>query len=203
MSTTAQSTVPPSGPPPGPLWPLSVEQYHQMIDAGILTEDDPVELLDGVLVRKMPKHPLHPFVTDGLREWLISVLPAGCFTKAQDPVTLPTSEPEPDISVIRGQRQAFVKRHPQAADAVLFVEVSETTLAQDRGPKKRIYARANIPQYWIINLVDRQIEVFRDPDAAAGDYAQPMIYGVQDELPVVIDGKTIGKLRLAELLPVE
>ena len=203
MSISAPPTVPPSGPPPGPLWPLSVEQYHQMIDAGILTEDDPVELLDGVLVRKMPKHPLHPFVTDGLREWLISVLPAGYFTKAQDPVTLPTSEPEPDISVIRGQRQAFVKRHPQAADAVLFVEVSETTLAQDRGPKKRIYARANIPQYWIINLVDRQIEVFRDPDAAAGDYRQQAIHGVQDELPVVIDGKTIGKLRLAELLPVE
>src|SRR5437762_1340115 len=120
MSITAPPTVPPSGLPPGPLWPLSVEQYHQMIDARILTE----------------------------------------------------------------------------ADAALFVEVSDTTLTQDRGPKKRIYARANIPQYWIINLVDRQIEMYREPDAAAGEYRQPTMYGPQDEVPVVIDGKMIGTLRL-------
>src|SRR5438132_1307614 len=106
-----------------------------MIDAGILTEDDPVELLDGCLVRKMPRHPLRSFFTSEVREWLDGVLPAGYFTNAQDPVTLPTSEPEPDISVIRGQRRMFVKWHPHAADAALFVEVSDSTLANDRGPK--------------------------------------------------------------------
>jgi Uma2 family endonuclease len=117
-----------------------------MIDAGILTEDDPVELLDGVLVRKMPKKRLHTFVTQKLLQWLSQRLPADYYTNAQEPVTLPTSEPEPDNSVIRGQLESFATRQPQAADAVLFVEVSETTLAQDRGPKKRIYARANIPR---------------------------------------------------------
>ena len=201
MSITAPPTVPPSGPPPGPLWPLSVGQYHQMIDAGILTEDDPVELLDGSLVRKMPKNPPHVIVTQELHGWLLRALPANYFPNSQEPVTLATSEPEPDISVIRGQRRMFVKRHPHAAEAALFVEVSDTTLAHDRGPKKRIYARANIPQYWIINLIDRQIEVYREPDAAAGEYRQQTTYGMQDEAPVVIDGTTIGTLRLAELLP--
>jgi len=158
------STSPPTAPPPGGLppefiWPLSVEQYHQMIDAGILTEDDPVELLEGCLVRKMPKHALRRFVNDELRDWLNSVLPSGYHTMSQDPVTLPTSEPEPDNSVIRGNRRMFAKRHPKAADAVLFVEVSDTTLANDCGRKKRVYAKAKIPQYWIINLEERQIEI--------------------------------------------
>jgi len=180
---------------------LSVDQYHQMIDSGILTEDDPVELLDGCLVRKMPKHALHTFVTQELHDWLARVLPVGYYRNSQEPVTLPTSESEPDNSVIRGQRRMFVKHHPHAADAVLFVEVSETTLAHDRGPKKRIYAQANIPQYWIINLIERQIEVYREPDAAAGEYRQQTIYGLKDDLPVIVDGKTIGSIRLEQLLP--
>jgi Uma2 family endonuclease len=203
MSITAPPTVPPSGPPPGPLWPLSVEQYHQMIDAGILTEDDPVELLDGVLVRKMPKYPLHAYVTEELREWFARALPAGYFASSQEPVTLPTSEPEPDGTVIRGQRRAFAKRHPHPADVALLSEVADSSLSRDRGSKKRIYARANIQQYWIINLIDHQIEVYRDPDAAAGDYRQHTIYAMQDEVPVIIDGQTIGTLRLADLLPAD
>src|SRR4029453_10550067 len=84
MSITSTPPGPPlSGPPPDNLWPLSVERYHQMIDAGILTTDDPVELLDGYLVRKMPKHAMHRFVTDELRDWFNSVLPAGYHTMAQ------------------------------------------------------------------------------------------------------------------------
>lgn len=202
MSITSTPPGPPlSGPPPDNLWPLSVERYHQMIDAGILTTDDPVELLDGYLVRKMPKHAMHRFVTDELRDWFNSVLPAGYHTMAQDPVTLPTSEPEPDNSVIRGQRRMFAKRHPHASETVLLVEVSDTTLAHDRGQKKRVYAKANITQYWIVNLVDRQIEVYADPDPAAGDYRQQSVYRVNDEFQVSIDGNLVGTLRLEQLLP--
>ena len=92
------------------LWPLSVDKYHEMIDAGILTTEDPVELLDGYLVQKMPKHPLHALVTQELRDWFLRVLPAGYFANTQEPVTLSTSEPEPDTSVLRGNRWAFADR---------------------------------------------------------------------------------------------
>lgn len=203
MSITSDlSAAPPPGPPPE-IWPISVERYHEMIDAGILTEDDPVELLDGLLVKKMPKHALHRFVNDELRDWFDSVLPPGYHTMAQDPVTLPTSEPEPDNSVIRGQRRMFAKRYPQATDAVLFVEVADTTLAHDRGRKKRVYAKANIPQYWIINLVDCQIEVHGDPDLDTGDYRKQKIFGLHDDVPFIVDGTTIGTIRLEQLLPPE
>lgn len=174
-----------------------------MIDAGILTPDDPVELLEGCLVRKMPKHALHRFVNNQLGNWFRSVLPSGYHTMAQDPVTLPTSEPEPDHSLIRGEEHQFAKRHPKATDAVLFVEVADTTLGHDRGRKKRVYAKANIPQYWIINLDARQIEVYHDPDPVAGDYRQQAVYGVKDEFQVNIDGKSLGALRLEQLLPPE
>src|SRR5262245_8728939 len=109
-SASPLNAPPPGGLPPELIWPLSVERYHQMIDAGILTPDDPVELLEGCLVRKMPKHPLHSFITQELNDWFKRVLPAGYFSNAQEPVTLATSEPEPDNSVIRGNRRMFVKR---------------------------------------------------------------------------------------------
>src|SRR5262245_54454158 len=108
MSITSTPSGPPlSAPPPHNLWPLAVERYHQMIYAGILTTDDQVELLDGCLVRKAPQYPQRCFVRQEMREWFDPVLPDGYHTMAQDPVTLPTSEPEPDNSVIRGQRRMF------------------------------------------------------------------------------------------------
>src|SRR5262245_61940767 len=107
----------PGGPhlPPEPVWPLTVQQYHAMIRAGILNEDDPIELLEGHLVQKMPKNPLHSFVTEALREAAAAVLPEGFIVRSQEPVTLPTSEPELDITIARGKRIDYAKRHPGPA----------------------------------------------------------------------------------------
>lgn len=121
--------------PNEPIWPLTVSQYHTMIETGILTEDDPVELLEGWLVYKMPKNPEHIFVARETSDALKAIVPSGWYINVQDPVTMETSEPEPDIVVIRGTRRDFSRQTPTAKDVSLLVEVSEATLGRDRGTK--------------------------------------------------------------------
>ena len=90
--------------------------------------------------------------TGCLLDLLPRVLPAGWFLNVQDPITTPESLPEPDAAVIRGSRRDYRERRPMAADVGLIIEVADTSLAQDRGTKKRVYARVGIPVYWIVNL---------------------------------------------------
>ena len=198
--------VTPALPPaiPGDLiMRLSVDQYHKMIDAGILGEDDPVELIEGWLVARMSKNPPHRFSVRALYEALETLLPEGWHLDRQEPITLETSEPEPDVFVARGTSKSYRKRHPGPGDLVLLVEVSEGTLKRDRGLKKRAYARAKIPIYWIVNLAAAQVEVYSDPTGPASrpDYRSRQDYGPTDKIPVVLDGQVIGRIRVAEILP--
>jgi Uma2 family endonuclease len=167
------------------IWRLSLEQYHDMIRADILTEDDPVELLEGWLVAKLRKKPPHRIATGSTRDALAARLPDGWFVDDQEPITLEDSEPEPDNTVVRGARRDYQDRHPGAADVGVVVEVADTSLARDRGWKKQIYARARIPVYWMVNLIDRQVEVYTDPSgpAAEPDYARHQDYAVGETIP--------------------
>jgi Uma2 family endonuclease len=195
------SLVPPV--PPEPIWRLSVEQYHEMIDAGILDEDDPVELLEGWLIPKMPKNPPHSFTTDLTREALARMLPTGWYVRGQEPITTEDSEPEPDVALIRGERRDYLERHPGPDDVALVIEVSDSTISRDRGLKKQIYARAGIQIYWIINLLENQIEVYTEPtgEAEEPDYQRRQDYFPDDEIPVVIEGREVGRLAAREVLP--
>ena len=189
--------------PTEPIWRLTVEQYHEMIRAGILTDDDPVELLEGWLVPKMPKNPPHGVVTRLTQKALDRILPPGWDVRVQDPVTTDTSEPEPDVVVAHGETRRFVDRHPGPKDVALAIEVAETTLGRDRGLKKRIYARARIPVFWIINLIDRQVEVYTSPSGPTKkpDYRRCHVHGLEDDVPVVLEGKEVGLLKVRDLLP--
>ena len=202
MSTVTPITLPEFSPVE-PIFRLSVEKYHSMVRSGILTEEDRVELLEGCLIPKMTKNPSHVFTSAALHELLLRIIQSGYFVNAQDPITTSDSEPEPDISVIRGTRRDFCSRHPNPADAALVVEVSDTTLARDQGVKKRIYARASVPVYWIINLVSRQIEIYSDPTGPAGapEYRQIEHFPADGVAPVVIDGQEVGKVTVAQILP--
>lgn len=189
--------------PTDPIWRLSVEQYHQMIETGILTDDDPVELLEGWLVTKMPKNPRHRLSTQLTREAIARLLPTDWYVEDQEPVTLQESEPEPDISIVRGRRRDYHDRHPSAEDLALVIEVSDTTLQRDRTIKKQVYARANVVAYWIINLPERQIEVYTVPSGDVGDadYQQSVIYKSGDTIPLVLIDLPIGELQVSEILP--
>jgi Uma2 family endonuclease len=185
------------GPPPEPVVRISVDQYHLMIDSGVFADDEAVELLEGWLIPKMPKKPPHNLATGLVCDALQAILPPGWHIDCQGSFTTP------DVSVVRGNRRDYPDGHPEPKDVGLLVEVSDTTLARDRGTKKRIYARASIATYWIVNLVDRQVEVHTDPTgpAAEPDYRQKPIFKPGDSIPVFLDGKEIGKVDVNAILP--
>jgi Uma2 family endonuclease len=188
--------------PDEPVFPLTLEGYHALVDAGVYTEDDPVEFLEGWLVPKMPRKPSHSSATRILRELIRQLLPAEYFADSQDAVTTTDSEPEPDVYVVRGRMSDFTARHPTHAQTPLVAEVADTTLARDRGMKLRIYARAGIPVYWIVNLVDGCVEVRWQPSGPSKSpkYAELATYHPGDEIPVVIEGKQIGLIPVAAIL---
>ena len=153
-----------------PIFRLTVDQYHELVRSGQLTPDDPVELLEGILTFKMPKNTPHAAGTRLCRRTIEPLLPPGWFYDAQEPITLTDGEPEPDGIVVRGRLEDYLTRHPGPADLALVIEVADSSLDRDRGIKLRSYARAGISVYWIVNLIDRQIEVFSAPDWLAAEY---------------------------------
>ena len=182
---------------------LTVDQYHEMIRNNTLTEDDPVELLDGYLVNKMPQNSPHASCTQRVTRNLFRVVPAGWVIRIQLPVTLGNSEPEPDGAVVRGNDATFDARHPNGGDFGVVIEVADSSLALDRGPKARIYAEAGIPEYWIVNVADRQVEVYTSPDTKATPpaYATRTDYHAGDTVPLVLGGQQVAALAVADLIP--
>jgi Uma2 family endonuclease len=174
-----------------------------MIQAGILTDDDPVELLEGLLVQKMPKNPAHVTAKRLLRKAVERILPDGWMVDTEDPVTTSDSEPEPDVAVVRGTERDFAQRHPGPTDAILIAAVADSSLSRDRGRKKRLYARAKVREYWVVNLVNRQVEVYSDPTGPGKkpDYLQHQVYAAADTIPVVLDGREVGRIAVADILP--
>jgi Uma2 family endonuclease len=140
------------------IWRLRVDQYHAIIRTGILTEDDPVELLEGWLVVKMPQNPLHRVAVRLTYKAVEPIVPTNWYIDTQAPITTADSEPEPDIVVVQGDPRQYLDRHPSSQDLALVVEVVAPTLQRDRAIKKRLYAAARIPVYWILNLPKSRCE---------------------------------------------
>ncbi|GAB4352032.1 MAG: hypothetical protein Fur0042_20400 [Cyanophyceae cyanobacterium] len=189
--------------PSEPIWRLSVAQYRQMVSAGILTEADRVELLDGLLTLKMPKNPPHRLATKLLRTAFEAIAPEGWYVDSQEPITLATSEPEPDLTIVRGDPRDYRDRHPGAADLGLVVEIADATLDRDRGLKKRLYAEAAIPLYWIVSLPDRQLFCYSQPvmTAAGADYQVCETVAAGGRAIAAIAGQVWGEIELSEILP--
>lgn len=181
---------------------FTVEEYHALIAAGFFVEDERYELLRGLLVHKMGKNREHSIVTRRLRQLLERLVLSG-YVESQEPVITADSEPEPDVSVVRGKPEDYESQHPTAANVLLVAEVSDSTLAYDRGVKKEIYAEAGIPVYWIVNLVERQIEVYSQPSGPAQQtgYSSHDIFTAGGEAPVVIDGREVGRIAVNDVLP--
>jgi Uma2 family endonuclease len=197
--TIRQPVAVKSGPS---LYRLSVAQYHEMINAGILRSGDKVELLEGHLVEKMPHNPPHASSITALQVVLLPRLPEGWMIRQQLPITTRDSEPEPDCVVVVAPWQRYSERHPALSDIALVVEVADTTLEEDRTTKQRIYARARLPIYWIVNIPDRQIEVYTQPRSGRNPtYRQRRDYLPGEKIPLVIAGQEVGSIAVEDLLP--
>jgi Uma2 family endonuclease len=183
----------------GPIWPISVETYHEMAEKGILHSGDPVELLEGIIVQKPVKGPPHVFSNRAARLALERMIPAGWFVRVQDPITLATSEPEPDIAVIRGDPRDYLKRHPGPDEIGLVMEIADSSLERDSILKKRVYAAAGISYYWLLNLKARWLEVYSVPQG--NEYTRREIHRPEQTVDVVLDGKIVGAVRVVDLLP--
>jgi Uma2 family endonuclease len=189
--------------PDEPVHRLTVEQYDEMARAGILTSDDRVELLEGWLIEKMTKNPPHRIATRKTRERLEALPIAGWYVDSQEPIVTAESEPEPDVVIVRGRTEDYADKHPGAANVALVVEVADVTLARDRVRKARIYARAGIPTYWILNLTDRKLEVYSRPtgESPAPRYQDARTLGPDESVAVVLEDIEIGRVVVRDLLP--
>lgn len=182
---------------------FSVDEYHRMIESGVLTEDDRVQLIDGWIIEMPPIGPMHGASTTLTDHVIQRLLPPGWHVRVQLPITLEDGEPEPDIVVTRGGPREYTRRHPGPKDVALVVEIADATLQLNRNEKARVYAAAQIAEYWILNLVDRQLEVHRDPQGAKAKakYHVHEVVEAAGSIDLIIDGKRVAQLKVSELLP--
>jgi len=149
-----------------------VQEYDRMVAAGVFHPEERLELLQGEIIPMTPQGSGHAAAVRLLEEALRKVFTAGFDVRTQMPLALePDSEPEPDVAVVVGAPRDYRDEHPRSA--ILVAEVADSTLLYDRERKALIYARAGIQEYWLLNLVDRCLEIYRDPapvGAAAPGY---------------------------------
>src|SRR5262245_7178213 len=178
---------------------FSVARYQRMIEAGILTSEDKVELLENYVVLKVPRNPPHGGTIQIVDEALRAVVPTGWRVRVQLTVVLSDSQPEPDFAIVRGDARTYFTRHPGPADVGLIIEVASSSLLRDQRDKTRIYARGGFPCYWIINLVDQRVEVYTQPSGptAVPAYGSCQTYQPGDAVPLVLDGNIVGAIPAA------
>jgi Uma2 family endonuclease len=179
---------------------ITVDEYERIIRSGALHDPDRVELIDGFMVDKMGKSAEHGFSTKRTIRAMEGRLPGGWTWRSEQPIRIPDyDEPEPDITIVRGSDEDYEHRIPGPDDVGLLIEVSLTTLDRDRNEKGSAYARGRIPVYWIINLVDRQIEVYTRP--GPDGYQSQVIYTVGQVVPIEIDGNGCDALDVRFVMP--
>jgi Uma2 family endonuclease len=209
------ATPPTPSPAPSPhqhgLPRITVEQYHQMIKDGWLLEGARLELIRGVIVlndksaagdkeeQQMPVGDDHAFVVEEIRLIDAALRAEGCSMRQQSPITLPLDgEPEPDSVIIRGSNRDYLGRKPTPDDVLAVIEVSDSSLATDRGVKLELYAEAKIPLYVIVNLPDRCLEVHREPTGLT--YADREVLTGDATLTLPTPGEPVT-VRAADWLP--
>lgn len=193
-----------------PLYRLSVDQVRRMCEEGILDEEQPVELLDGILIDRdsgqgpgMSSSEIHRFLVQKIRELFRSLVRPGiAHVVSEDDAHLSESSLlQPDICIVKGKLEDFEDRYPNADDIPLCLEVAQTSLQRDRGAKAVVYASAGIDVYIIINLVAESVEVYTNPNMATAEYRNRQTFGRGDV--VVIDMNEVGAFEFdaAECLP--
>lgn len=156
----------------------TVDDYHRMIDAGIL-DGRPVELLQGEIIEMSPEGESHASASAEAGEYLMRLLGDRAQVRPAKPITLPTvsSEPEPDLAIVERLGREYRRHHPYPENIFWVVEYSNTSLSKDLDEKKRLYAKAGIPEYWVVNLQDMTVVIFRHPANGTYQFEQTLSQG--------------------------
>ena len=178
-------------------------EYQRLIDHGFLDEDDPIELLDGLLLVKEPQHSLHRTGVLLVAKAVERAFGESWFVQTQSPIILDDrSEPEPDVCVVHGSPRDYIESHPTRP--ALIVEVAQAGLRIARGRKAAAYARARISDYWIVNLIDRMLEVHREPmrpGPARRHWGYAAIERLDTDATITPLAAPSARIRVADLLP--
>lgn len=199
----------------GPLWPFTIEEYEQLIEAGVIPQGPTMELIKGYLVAKdrgggptMPSRPRHATGVRRTGRFLASALGSEWVVQIQQPITLVPahargagSEPEPDAAVALGPDSRYLEHHPRPEDILLVVEVADSSLLSDRRTKVALYAQAGITCYWIVNVVDRQLEAFTNPDPATAEYRNTAVLTENQSITLAWKGLTPIVVPVKAFLP--
>jgi len=172
-------------------------EYHRMYDLGII-RGEKLELLDGYLVLKMAQKPSHRSALMRLLDRLPASLPPGWTRMTSCTVATDLFEPEPDVIVVRGEMTDYDARNPTTADFGIAIEVSDSSLEGDRARKGKLFAKVGIPVYWIVNVADKQIEVYTDP--TANGYTNRANYKPGDNVPITLDGVAAGAVAVSDII---
>lgn len=166
---------------------FSVDEYYQMIELGVLNDYEKAEIIEGELIQKTPIGDRHAFVVNSLNRFFVKNAPDDILVRVQNPVRLSDyNEPEPDI-VLADLTKFDGKRHPRPEETILIVEVSDTTLKYDRDTKLALYAEAEIPEVWIVNLKNEIVEVHQKPGVGIYQLAQIYKRGETVKSSVLLD----------------
>ena len=190
-----------SGWIPSPLYRMTVEQYEAMVESGAFKSSDRFHLINGYLVAKMTQNPPHVVADELCGGELLRIIPPGWHLLTAKPIRLPgrDSEPEPDRCVVRGKIRDYEGRHPGPDDIAMVVEIADSSLAEDREMAAAVYGPSGVPVYWIVNVVNRQVEVYSDPGPQG--YRSRMDFPEGQVVPVVIDGQQLGEIAVDDILP--
>jgi Uma2 family endonuclease len=142
----------------------TVAEYHRLIETEILTASDRVELINGEIIRRSPQGPSHACTTQQSDEAMKQTLGSQAIVRVQLPITLATSEPEPDLAIVKRRADAYSTAHPYPDDILLIIEVSDSTLEFDLTTKAQTYGKAGILEYWVIDVAGRNLYVLRQPN---------------------------------------
>lgn len=152
---------------------FSVDDYHRMAETGILNEDDRVELIEGEIVEMNPIGSRHAASVERVGDLLKEAVGGRAMVRLQNPIQLSRrSEPQPDVALVKRRADYYAEAHPRPADVLLLIEVADASIANDRNIKLPLYARAGIPEVWLIDLEAQVVEVHRDP--APGGFAETL-----------------------------
>ena len=181
---------------------FSVDDFYRMIDADIFPDEARVGLWDGRIYERMAKKQPHAVASSKVITALIRALPNGWFLSSENPITIGHDKaPLPDMMVLRGEPDDYAKRRPTVADVGLVIELSDSSLRADTGPKLAGYAAAGVPAYWVLNLVADVIHIYESPIAAERRYASKRIVPRGGSCDLILDGTNFGAVAARDLLP--